>query len=69
MKVLVPPEYYNVLHQMSSEDLRLPAQMVQWLIRQEALRRGLVSNNGLTQIKVNNGDASVSRAERVAIGS
>lgn len=43
LKVHVPlsNDEYNALHQMASQELRLPEQMVRWLIHQEAKRRGL----------------------------
>ncbi len=42
-KVHVPllNDEYNMLHQMASQELRLPEQMVRWLIREEAARREL----------------------------
>jgi len=42
-KLSLPPDDYSLLHKMSSQELRLPEQMVRWLIRQEALRRGLAA--------------------------
>lgn len=43
LKVHVPllNDEYSMLHQMASQELRLPEQMVRWLIRQEAEKRGL----------------------------
>lgn len=43
VKLSLPPDDYSLLHQMSSQELRLPEQMVRWLIRQEALKRGLAA--------------------------
>ena len=71
VNIRVPNDDYGLLHKMSSQELRLPDQMIRWLIRQEAEKRGLArssgsgSGNGKTAANIT---CEVHEAEQVCSG-